>query len=442
MSKSHHWNELELLPVVEAARRRRINPATSLLLFSIISLIISFIIWAAYAEVDEVTRAEGRVVPSSKTQEVQNLEGGLLSELMVKEGNRVKAGQIILRIDNTIALSALKKRRTEYLTYLAEKARFQAEASGKDPVFPDEVLKEAPELAINQKALFFTHQKELNNDINILEQLVSQRNQELTELNEKIRGLERSTSLLKQELELNRPLLKIGATSQSEILQMERMHSERLSELNEARLAIPRGQAAKEEALGRINARRLEYKREALGQIDLREARLANIREGAMAEEDRVRRTEVISPVNGIVNRIHFTTVNSVIQPGDTIVEIIPIEDNLLIEAWIPPQDVAFLRPGLKGKVAITAYDSAIFGNLDAKLEDISADTFDDREGGFGRYQIHMRTDKNMFEKDGEEYPIIPGMTATVDILTGKKTILDYLLKPILKTKQIALTER
>ena len=440
MTKAN-WKNTELLPEAEAARRRRMRPAASLLLLAIILLIASFLTWAGFAEIDSVTRAEGRVVPSKKVQVIQNLEGGILLDLNVHEGDAVKHGQALLRIDSTIADARYQKSRAEYFQLLGEIARLRAESRGKKPVFPEELMNEAPEVAKNEMELFLNRKKELTNDLSILNRKVFQKRQELAELGAKAKGLERSLSFIKEDLDLNRPLLKTGAVAHTEILRLERSFSETESELRVTGLAIPRVQSALKETISRVKARKLDFKTEAFTMISEREARLVAIKEIATAEKDRVMRTEVLSPVDGIVKQIHFATTGGVIKPGDPIMEIVPAAETLLIEAWVMPQDVAFLRPGLPATVKITAYDPAIYGGLDATLEDISADTFSDGRSA-GLYRIHLRTVTSVFEKDNKTLPIIPGMTASVDILTGKKTILDYLLKPILRGRERALRER
>ncbi|MBF0590324.1 MAG: HlyD family type I secretion periplasmic adaptor subunit [Magnetococcales bacterium] len=436
------WDATDLFPEREAAKRRTVRPAASLLLVAILLLLSSLLVWANYALLDEVTRAQGRVVPSLKTQEIQNLEGGILSELLVREGDQVVEGQPLLRINKTIAKSKFQRSQAEYRVLIAEIARLHAEAEGKEPVFPKSLEKSNPEIIANEWALYRNRRRELENDVDILKGQVLQKEQELLELRNKISGLAKSRSLLLQEVAMNRPLVSKGAVSAGELLKLRRELQMVENEYQTTQLAIPRIKSGLTETKQRVKARHLTFKNDVLSLLNQREARLKAIMETATAEKDRMRRTEVQAPLSGIVNRIHFMTINGVIQPGETIMEITPIDDTLLIEAWVSPQDIAFLRPGLPGKVTITAYDSSIFGQLDAFLEDLSSDTFKDSEKELGYYRIHMRTESNSFSRDGRQHPIIPGMTASVDIMTGKKSLLDYILKPILKVKQHALTER
>ncbi|MEO5330265.1 MAG: HlyD family type I secretion periplasmic adaptor subunit [Magnetococcus sp. THC-1_WYH] len=435
-------DDVAVIPAWDAAERRIRHPMASILLWSIVCLIVSFLIWAHFAQLDEVTHAEGQVVPSQKTQKVQNLEGGILSELLVDEGEHVKKDQILLRIDSTIHEANLKKNRGEFLMLRAEIIRMRAEIANKVPVFPKEITEENPALVANQQALFETRKMELEREISILKLQASQKGQELGELQTRRDGLKNSVRLISKELALKRPLLSDGAISTAEILQLERLLSEKQNDLAITEQSIPRARSAIVEAEDRINKAKLTFTRETMGEIDQLRAKLENFQEVAASDEDRIRRTEVTSPLDGIVKRIFLNTIGGTIHAGETILEITPIEDTLLIEAWVEPKDVAFLRPGMPGAVTITAYDRSIYGILNATLVSLSADTFEDKEKGGGRFRIQMRTAEKGFVKYGEELPIIPGMTATVELLTGKKTVLDYLLKPIWRARQRALRER
>ena len=430
----------ELLPEAEAARRRKAHPASSLLLISIICMIAFFIAWAGFAEIDSVTRGEGQVISSSKTQVIQNLEGGILASVEVHEGDTVKKGQTLLHLDSTIAFARYQQVRAEYLGLLGTIARLKAESTDTDPVFPDELHKEAPNIVENEKVLLYTRKKENLNNIEIVEGQAFQRKQAVAELKVKRDGLKKTSALLKKELGMNRPLLKSGAVSEVDILKMERLYEEKLNELQITKIAIPKSEAALKESLQKVEAIKFKFRTDALALLNEKRTRLASIRDTATAEKDRVRRTQIVSPMSGIVKTIHFTTKGAVIRPGDPIMEIVPAEDSLLIEAWILPQDVAFLRPGLNANVSITAYDPSIYGTLDAVLENISADTFTN-DRGISLYRVNLRAGTNRFGKKGKNLPIIPGMTASADILTGKRTILYYLLKPIHRMQNRALRE-
>lgn len=424
------------------ARRHSRHAGASLLLMTIVLLVASAVFWARHAELDEVTRGQGRVVPSRKTQVVQNLEGGILEELLVREGEVVDAGQPLLRIDATIADAQYQKSRAEYLALLGRIARCRAEAEGlSEPVFAAEVVAEAPAVVANERDLFFIRQRQHRSEGIILDRQIFQRRQELTELEAKRGGLQKSCDLAARELRLSRPLLETGAASEAEVLHLEKILNGLESELETVTLAEPRVRSALKEAMERLDGHGLQYISEALAEVNTLEAKRAGIALVATAEVDRVRRTAVTSPVRGVVKQISFATQGAIIKPGEPIMEITPIEDSLLVEAWVRPQDVAFLRPGLPALVRITAYDFAVYGGLAATLQEISADTFNaDGNGSF--FRVHLRTRTDSFSVNGHLAPIIPGMIAQVDIITGKKTVFEYLMKPILRARQVALTER
>ncbi|MBX6321169.1 MAG: HlyD family type I secretion periplasmic adaptor subunit [Rhodospirillaceae bacterium] len=420
-----------------------------ILLIAIGALVAVFLVWSNWAVLDEVTRGEGRVIPSSQVQVIQNLEGGILAEVLVHEGDVVDKGQVVMRIDNTTAESNLEDLQAQKWSLMAVIARLSAEAEGvaseKDIKFPAELLKVAPQFAAAQRDLFVARAAQLQSQIATLKTQAQQRQQELTELNGKLKSLEQSAALAKKELTITRPLAAQGVVSQVELLKKEREYNDIMGDLNATRLALPRAKAALQEAISRIAEQEATFRADASTDLNNQRTQLASVEAQLTAGRDRVTRTEVRSPVKGRVKEIKVRTIGGVIQPGQDLMEIVPIEDTLLIEAQIRPSDVAFLHPGQKATVKITAYDYSIYGGLDATLEDISADTIEDTTGehqGERFFRVRLRTVKNFLGTPETPLPIIPGMTATVDIRTGQKTVFQYLMKPILKARQSALRER
>ena len=411
-----------------------------ILVFTAIFIVFA-LTWAALADLDEVTRGEGKVIPSAKIQIVQNLEGGILTEILVQEGDYVDKEQPLLRLDDIRFSSSYKETRSKYLTLLARSARFYAEANNKPVEIPAIVWKEDPELAENETALFISRASALQANINVLKQQETQTKQELAEHNAQKNKLARSYDLVKQELDMSAPLEADGAISEVEILRLKRSVNELRGELEATRLAVPRLQSAYEEIRSKIADTEISFRTEARGKLNEIEAELSSIEETLRGQEDRVNRTLVTSPVKGTVKQILVTTVGGVIKPGMDLVEIVPLEGNLLVEAHVRPADIAFLRPDQKAQVKLTAYDYAIYGGLPAKLEHISADTITD-ENGESFYLIKVRTERNYLGSESHPLKIIPGMTAVVDILTGEKSVLDYLLKPVLRARDNAMRER
>lgn len=398
--------------------------------------------WASVAEIDEVTKGEGKVIPSSQVQIIQNLEGGILQEIMIKEGQTVNKNQVLLRIDGTRSGAKLRGTKMERYALEAKSARLKAEADGQTSfAIPTEVIKNAPKLGRQEQELFRSRLEQLKAAIDILKQQVSQKKQEVSELEAKSKQLSRSHALAKKELNITKPLVKKGAVSEVEILKLEREVAQLRGDLDATRLSIPRVKSTLQEARQKVEERKLQFQNEARGEYNETIARLEPLKESGAALEDTFRRTHVRSPVRGTVKQLLINTVGGVIQPGADLVEIVPLEDTLLIEAKIRPQDIAFLRPGQEATIKFTAYDFAIFGGLTAKVEHISADTIADEKGN-SFYLVRLRTDRNYLGTEAKPLPIIPGMVAEVDVLTGKKTILNYLLKPVLRAKHRALSER
>ena len=411
------------------------------ILYVVVVFVALFFYWASVSEIEEVTRGDGKVIPSGQIQVVQNLEGGILSEILVDVGDMVKKGQLLLRIDEKRFSSSFQQNRVKYLSFLAKAARLRAEASGESFEVPAEVVKEMPEIARRERELYQTRMREFESSQAIRREQISQRRQEIRELNTRLNELTRTRALIQKELDLTRPLVGQGAASEVEVLRLERQASEMAGDIAATRDSIPRAASKLQEAQLALEEEKLNFHNEAKAELNDTLAQLEEFSANAIALEDRLRRTAVRSPVNGTINRILVNTVGGVIQPGMDLIEIVPMDDTLLVEARVKPSDIAFLRPEQKAKVKFTAYDFTIYGGLDAELEHISADSITDEQGN-SFYLVNVRTQKNHLGSENDPLPIIPGMVATVDILTGKKTILSYLLKPVLRAKYMALRER
>ncbi len=404
--------------------------------------VVVALIWANYAKLDEVTRGSGKIIPSSQIQVIQNLEGGILAEIMVNEGDLVKKAQPLLRLDDIRFSSSFNESQINYYELLANIARLTAEAYQGPLKIPEEVANKFPELAKNTKSLYQSEISELNANIGALQHQLAQKQQELLELKSKKNRISRSYSLLNKELKMSEPLVAQGAMSEVEILRLRRNANDLYGELTSTKLAMPRIQSAIKEAKQKIKEKQAHFQSKALEQLNNKKAELKKASETNLALKDQVNRTLVTSPVKGIVKQLKINTIGGVIQPGMDLLEIVPVEDQLLVEAKIRPADIAFLHPGQKAMVKLTAYDFSIYGGLPAILEHISADSIIDENDGQSYFLIRLRTEKNYLQKNGDKLEIIAGMTADIDILTGKKSVLDYILKPILKAKANALTER
>ncbi|MCF8466660.1 MAG: HlyD family type I secretion periplasmic adaptor subunit [Sneathiella sp.] len=412
------------------------------MLFGVVAFFVVGYIWADNAVLDEVTRGNGKVIPSSQVQIIQNLEGGILQQLMVGEGDIVEKGQILLRIDDTGFASRAGEIESNYLNLMGRIARLEAEANGGALTFPAELLAERKDITVREQNLYNARQAELQSQIQILRQQAQQRSQEIKEINGRLNQLQTGLELANEEMEITEPLVKKGIVPKVQSLKLRREINDLKGQISASRLSLPRVEGALKEANQRIEEKILSFKSQASQELGQTRAEYEAARQAILGVKDRVARTDVRSPVAGEVKDLKIQTIGGVVKPGQDIIEIVPIEDSLLVEAHIRPADIAFLRPGQKATVKITAYDYSIYGGLPAKLQRISADTITDEKTGESFYQITVRTDQNYLERGQNKYPIIPGMIASVDILTGHKTVLDYILKPILKTRDMALRER
>ena len=434
--------DLLFMSEVDAAIRRKGASAAYILSFAIALLIVLFIIWAHFTVLDEVTRGMGQVIPSQKIQTIQNLEGGILQEILVQENQIVNKGDILIRIDNALAASQYRDAFTKAAEHEAAIVRLNAEIEERSKlVFPDQFKDVDPQILEDQQSIFRARRDQLQAELSVLRSQYSQKQQEILEMKSRKEQLERSLELVKQQRDMAKPLVDQGVYPRVDYLALERDISSLQGDIDALRLAIPRIQSAAGEASRRIEQRQAEIRAKALDEMNGRRGELNSLREIMAAGEDRVTRTDVRSPVRGTIKQINLNTLGGVVRPGESILEIVPLDDTLLIEARVRPADIAFLHPGQKAMVKITAYDFSIFGGLEGVLEAISADTIEE-DNGESFYKVKLRTKKNAINYQGEELPIIPGMTASIDILTGKKSILNYLLKPILRSKQNALRER
>lgn len=438
ISTSSGKSDLDWADDADWARLQQEPLRARAILLVIVLVFGALIAWAGFAEVDEVTRGEGKVIPSLQLQVVQSFDGGVVEEIMVREGQVVDAGELLLRVDPTRFVSSLRENRAQFLSLQARAARLTALTQGSEFFAPDDVAAEAPEIVAHERSLYLSNQAEIAAQIAIASEQLAQRRQELNEATSRREQAARALSLAQQELDVTRPLLRSGAVSEVDLLRLERDVSRFSGERDQAAAQISRVQASIAEAEQKIQEVELNARNQWRVELSETMGKLASLTEGSRALEDRVKHAELRAPVRGTVSRLLVNTVGAVVQPGREVVEIVPLDDALILETRVAPKDIAFLRPGQEAVVKFSAYDFAIYGGLDALLELISADTVTDEKGN-AFYIVRVRTRESSL---GENLPIIPGMVATVDILTGKKTILSYLLKPVLRAKANALSER
>jgi adhesin transport system membrane fusion protein len=426
----------------EITSRSRIS--ASLLLIVVTLLFIAAVVWAANAPLDEVVRGAGKIIPSTEIKRIQNFEGGIVKEIRVREGEQVAKGQLLILLDQTQMTSRFREQHSTFLDQILAIARLEAELAGKDTIdFPAEVKDQKPHLLESQQELLRSRTANRQSALIVLETAREQRAQELKELRNRLDFQQRNHLLLKKEVDMTRTMVSKGAASDMELLRAQRQLTELAGQIAETRIAIPKVAAALDGATHRIEEEKSKQRTEILNELNTIRTEMEGRKEKLPALEDQMDRTSVRSPVDGTVKRVFVTTIGEAVGPGKEMLEIVPREDTLLVEAKIPPRDIAFLHPGQAADVKITAYDFSIYGSMAGIVEHISADAITDEQQKQSYYLIKVRTKTgSLTSRNGEELPIIPGMVAEVDVLTGKKTVLEYILKPIIKTTRGALRER
>jgi membrane fusion protein, adhesin transport system len=404
----------------------------------VLFILIALIIWSAFAQVDEFTRGVGKVIPSRQIQILQSVDGGIVSAIHVREGQLVEVGQLLLNIDETRFTSSFRENQAQYLALLAKASRLRALAEGSPFAVPAEVVTVDPGLGEQERMLYNARRSELDAQVGIARQQLAQRSQELIEVRARRDQAAQGYDLTSRELAVTQPLVGSGAVSEVELLRLQRDVSRYKGDRDQAAAQLNRIQAAISEANRKVQEVELTFRGEARNELADVVAKINSLSEGSTALSDKVKQAALKSPVKGTVKRLLINTVGGVVQPGKDVIEIVPSEDALLLEVKIMPKDIAFLHPGQKAKVRFSAYDFAIYGNLDAVVDHIGADTVLDEEGN-AFYNIRVHT---LEASLGKNLPIIPGMQAEVDVQTGRKSVLSYLLKPILRAHQRALTER
>lgn len=433
--------DIEFMTNLNAAVRERGRRESRFLLYVIILTLAWALFWAHHAKLDEVTRGDGTIIPTSKIQVVQNLEGGILSEILVKPGDMVEKDQPLLKIDNKHSETIFGENLAQAEDLKIRAARLEAEISGGELTLDPELEKARPDLAAEERSLFRNNMELLKSQAQVFDLQIQQKKDEIAETEGRIVHLEKGLDLLKKQMNLTWPLVQKKIESEIEYLKLERDHAGTVERLDSTKALIPRIRGA----ILELEQKRVEldvsFKTRAQRELTDAVVEIRKIEMKKSALQDQVTRTLVKSPLRGIVKQVLVSTVGGVIRPGMDLVEIVPAEDALIAEIRLRPSDIAFLRPGLKAVVKVTAYDFSIYGGIDGALVHIGADTVAD-ERGQQYYQVWIKTEKNYVGKDPKANRIIPGMTVTADIMTGKKSVLQYILKPLLRAKENALRER
>ncbi len=401
--------------------------------------IFAFLIWASLAEIDEITRGDGKVIPYGQNQVIQNLEGGIVESILITEGQTVKVGEVILKINNSKSLSTSQTNEMKFQELEAKRLRLYAQANEKN--FDIKKLDKTNKQILLAQQLYNSSKIEYKAKDNSLYKQVQQRKQEYREAQARIRSLGKSLEYVMEEISMTAPMVREGVKSKVDFLKLKREANGIQNDIESAELSLPRLKFAIEEYTNKRAEAKQLFINTAKKELNEVTAEISRLKTQQIALSDQVDRTMVKSPVDGIVQKLFVNTVGGVIKPGEDLVEIVPTDKRLYLEIKIKPSDIAFIRPGAEAKVKISAYDFAIHGGLVGHVVGISPDTITDKkENTF--YLIHVETDKNYLGTEQHPLQITPGMMASVDIITGKKTVMQYILKPILKSKQYVFSER
>jgi adhesin transport system membrane fusion protein len=409
------------------------------------ALFVCFTAWASFAEVDEIARGDGKVIPASKTQVIQASEAGVVQEIAVEIGQIVKKNDLIIRLDNSGNTSSLGEEKAKARALQARIARLQFEQSGNvEGAFPcpADIQKVAPEICDNEQKLLVARRDNFEVKLSVLKSRLDQREKELDEASANSDRLSKSLAVTDQEAALVEPMVKKGLMARTEQLRVEREQTDLHGQLTLAGETIKKTKSAITEAQLQVNELGLQLQQEALSDLTQALADLSVVDETIRGATDKVARTDIRSPVDGIVNTLDVNTLGAFVQPGAVVAGIVPTSETLLVEARVSPRDVAFIQPSQEALIKVTAYDFSIFGGIEGKVSNITADSLVDQKTGEPYYQVRVATEKSTLTRNGKTYSIIPGMICSVDIKTGRKTILNYLLKPINKARQEALSER
>lgn len=432
--------ETDFMNELRAAENMRPRLMSAIMLGTIAGFVVLFFIWAAVSKVEILVRGQGQVVPTSEVQVVQSLEGGILQELLVAEGDRVRKGQPLLKISDVMFSSEKGGAEAQSIGLRAKRARLEAEANGKSFSMPEDIAAAAPQVAANEKALYNSRQQELKNAIAMLEEKITSATAQISETQAQISRLSSSAGILGQELKITRDMVAQKAVPKLEELRLSRELNDIQGQLRASKEKLPGLEADLNAARQERKDQEDKFRSQALGELNAVETDISRLGESLKSIGDRVSRAELRSPVDGVINKIALKTIGGVIEPAQQLVEIVPMDEKLKIVARVIPSDIAFLHLGQDVNVKISAYDAQRYGHLKGRLSRIGANSVTDREGNVF-FEIEVTTEKNYMGTSDNPLPITPGMVATAEVVTGKRTILEYLAKPLLRARDKALTE-
>jgi adhesin transport system membrane fusion protein len=415
--------------------------AGSFLLVLIISLIIVTLVWSHLTEIDNVTRGGGKVVSSMQNQLVQASEGGVLKAIFIKEGEKVVEKQLLFEIDPIDAKTAYDQAKQRLDSFKIQQIRLSAEISGEELFFGNELISAAPTVVETEKALFLARKANLKAQLSVLEEQLNQRSQQISEVGVQIKTARDTLALVDEQIAIINPLVSAGLSSETDLLSLKRQAKDFEGAEQSAVASLTRLDSSIAEIEEQISSAMQSYSTESQSQLSQIVSQMAELESRIPVLEDRVERTLVKSPVDGIINRLNVRTIGGFVKPGDVLVELVPIGDLLIVEANIDPKDIAYIRPDQEVRISLTAYDASRYGTIDGKVLKVSADASQDPNSGLTAYKVDVSLASSLYEDDGSTVEIFPGMVASIDVLAGKRTVLEYFWQPMAKVKERAFKD-
>lgn len=440
MASPAHESDLDFLPPRAAALLRVGHKTTYLTQKIILLFFVIFMVWAHFTELHEVTKGTGRIISSTHIQTINNLEGGIVREILVRDGHMVSQGQVLARLDTTIFQSKYMQDIENFYRFLATAERLQAQISGVPFIPSQELMANAPTLAFQEQERFRSSNERKLNEMNIARKDYQIKQQDLKESMEKLEDARQQYDLASQQVAITKPLAEKKIYSRMDYLKGVRDLAEQKAQLKQMEVTVGKQRTAVTQAKDRLDQIGIRNRNDDLTELREVQGKLAEARSAQITDRDRIARTEIRSPITGIIRDIKVRTIGGVIQPGEAILDIVPMNDTLIVEAQIAPADIGFIHTGMQATIKVTAFDFGSYGGLEGIVESISPDTITDkREHTY--YRVLLRTRSNVLVKNGTVRHILPGMQAEVDILTGRKSVLSYLMKPFTRALQNAMTE-
>jgi adhesin transport system membrane fusion protein len=415
--------------------------AGSFLLVLIIFLIATTLVWSHFTELDNVTRGQGKIVSSMQNQLVQASEGGVLKANFIREGQRVIAKQLLFEIDPIDAKTAYNQAKQRLSSLKIQQIRLESEISGVELVFGQELIEAAPSVVETEKSLFLARKADLQAQLSVLKEQFNQRTQQISEIDVTVKTAQDTLGLVEEQIAIIEPLVTAGLSSETELLSLRRQAKDFQGRAESSATSLKRVGSSIAETEEQISSVIQSFSTDSQAQLSRIISEIAEVDSRIPVLEDRVERTSIRSPVDGIINRLNIRTIGGFVRPGDVLVELVPIGDKLIVEASIDPKDIAYIRPDQDVRISLTAYDASRYGNIRGKILKVSADASLDPNTNISSYKVDVSLETSLYEDDGSEVEVFPGMVASIDVLAGKRTVLEYFWQPMAKVKERAFTD-